>query len=1415
MYVKNFFTLTLSAVSSPPGRSSSPAEMDEGKKAQFLSLAKEQIERYLVEQYRAKKITDEIYNKAIVATYRNLEFWATDDHIKRLSPKTQEAIFEAIEAGRWKDIVEVFRQDITFGTAGIRGKAALTKEELFILKEEGPSAKILKGPNTINDIVLLRYTTGVVRYAQEKGLHKVIIGYDSRIAGREFAEIIAQCFLGQSSPEHKFTVYLFDEASPFPELSFGITTKEVRADLGILISASHNPSDYNGYKITDFKGSQLPQAMKDEVTAAISKVTTADIILKAMEEAGPGQLIWLGGKEPLKDKDYKGVDLGRYFIDMHTLHAEQVKKFILVKELVIREANNLKIGFSAFNGSGNQAFPRLLEELGFSNYKVISELQELDGLFPAFGWGEQPDPGDPISAELIWYRLMKKKELGLLKNSVKHYITFSHVTTDALEATAGLFGVRALGEMRDISGEEKRGLYLDGKRSWVGFTYIADFVNKKRKIGLINEAGAEESNGFSILGSRIKEGEVLADDSHVNDKDGILAGILLAEVACYAKEHNTTLFELLDNIYLQTGHYATANKPLPRVGSFEGAEGITEKINLLKKAQDWMRQANENSKGDNPFILAGLKVIGAIEFKSGRYEKEHYIGFPDEGIRFFFEDKSLKTGEAFYNSKNFITIRPSGTSQTIRFYTQIYSESGELKNNIAEQKSKNFFLAESLALKIQKELLLATRITKYIPAVEEQLRAIRKSGSSSPLKENLISTIEIAENLSIKVLIFDLDGTLYNNKELDIAYAEARKAFLAKKLGCPIDEAVRLFNDKKDELSHKLQRQATGTETLRALGLKVEDWEEYNIREVNPKDFLEKDLQLKEVLKRVSSKYKLAVLTDNNEVQTIRTLEALEIREFFDDKFIFTRDKSGILKPNSEVFKKVVEAIRVRAEECVSIGDRLEIDIKPAQAIGMKGILAGSLEDIYNLEEKLPSSSPVRDPSASSSSISSVDNCQATVVSSFDQLMELLVQGLSREEMVSFLKADACSRYPENPPYHLGHYLFGFDEYLENLSQNQIRGLYTDRIEGEVLRVFCENRFVAMMLGQILTMMPMVELKDSKMLLSKILAPVFTKKEKEFTNYFDEAFINLTKVMFDSLKQWLVKTKDTGKKKIDISIILKGHPLYLKLQEELKKKTPSSGSPITTTVSPWVVSYSEFRIIELEERRNTLYDQMRQPAADKHTLKARIEALSSEIKQLQDLIYPYKIDQHFRLAAPVRGDIKRIYRDICQVNIGIEECGKIRDKEELLRQWQQKLKELQANLEEKQKELVSLKQQYHHSSKASSSSPAGEIKGTAASPGEEQNIELINLGRKIGEVASQLTEQLNSPANILFLGPPGSLKSTIIFILKDILGELNLKVGVVDEAKMAPWEPLDFSGLSKQYNDRDIIFFEMVTRVPA
>lgn len=756
---------------------------------ELLKISETKISEYLTTQFDKKNISKELYNEAMKDTYKNLETWVTDPDIQRVSPNTKlailDAIKDAVDTNNWADIVDVFRKDVSFGTAGIREKAALTEEALKKLAQYGPGAAVLKGPNTINDIVLLIKTAGVIQYAKKNGLHKVAIGYDSRIAGKQFAELIAQSFLAHSTSEHKFTVYLFDEASPFPELSFAVTTKAVRADLGILISASHNPSNYNGYKITDYTGAQLTGKMRDAIVETIKGVGPKDIQLKPLEKAEDGQLIWLGGKERLYGKDYKDGKYHRQLIDMHTLHAEQVKKFIIDKEVVRQNASKVKIGYSAFNGAGNRAVPRLLSELGFTDTKVITSLQEMNGMFPAFGWGEQPDPGDPISADiavrefikehgreafdaldiligtdpdadragiivkvpeaqqkyfgkykllsandawtlLLWYRIQRLAELsgGKLPDADKKYITFSHVTTDALEKVGELFGVRSLGEMRNKKGEEAGG-YLNGRRSWVGFSLIAEFCQKAREKGLTNLGGAEESNGFSILGGPAKKNEVLADDGHVNDKDGAFAALLLAEVAAYAKSMNTTLFELLDNIYLnpKVGYFATANKPMPRVGAFKGAEGVTKKINLLKKAQEWAADANKRSGTKDPFTMAGLSVIGAMEFKTTKYDKDHYEGFPDEGIRFFFADSGLNPGDSFTMSRNYITIRPSGTSQTIRFYTQLFG-TGINGQNLGAVKYQTARRAEAISLQAQVELLAAANYMEDIANIETQLKSL-------------------------------------------------------------------------------------------------------------------------------------------------------------------------------------------------------------------------------------------------------------------------------------------------------------------------------------------------------------------------------------------------------------------------------------------------------------------------------------------------------------------------------------------------------------------------------------------------------------------------------------------------------------------------------------------------------------------
>ncbi len=798
---------------------------------ELLKISETKISEHLTTQFDKKSISKELYDEAMKATYKNLETWVTDPDIQRVSPSTRlailDAVKDAIDTGNWADIVDVFRKDVSFGTAGIREKAALTEEALKKLAQYGPGAAVLKGPNTINDIVLLIKTAGVIQYAKKNGLHKVAIGYDSRIAGKQFAELIAQSFLAHSTSEHKFTVYLFDEASPFPELSFAVTTKAARADLGILISASHNPSNYNGYKITDFTGAQLTGKMRDAIVETIKGVSPKDIQLRPLEEAEDGQLIWLGGKERLHDKDYKDGEYHRQLIDMHTLHAEQVKKFIIDKKVVSQNASKVRIGYSAFNGAGNRAVPRLLRELGFTDTKVITSLQEMNGMFPAFGWGEQPDPGDPISADiavrefikeygqkafdaldiligtdpdadragiivkvpqsqqkyfgkykllsandawtlLLWYRIQRLAELngGKLPEADKKYIIFSHVTTDALEKVGELFGVRSLGEMRDKKGEDAGG-YLNGRRSWVGFSLIAEFCQKAREKGLTNLGGAEESNGFSILGGPAREGEILADDGHVNDKDGAFAALLLAEVAAYAKSTNTTLFELLDKIYLnpKVGYFATANKPMPRVGAFKGAEGVTKKINLLKKAQAWAADANKRSGTKDIFTMAGLSVIGAMEFKTTKYDKDHYEGFPDEGVRFFFADSGLNPGDPFTGSRNYITMRPSGTSQTLRFYTQLFGI-GINDQNLGAVKYQTARRAEAISLQAQIELLAAAGYKEDIPSIESQL------ASSGYDLQTVVPFIKGDTSLPLTV---QADAATANVNNIDVDAAKASK----------------------------------------------------------------------------------------------------------------------------------------------------------------------------------------------------------------------------------------------------------------------------------------------------------------------------------------------------------------------------------------------------------------------------------------------------------------------------------------------------------------------------------------------------------------------------------------------------------------------------------------------------------------
>ena len=371
-----------------------------------LELAQAGISNYLNDALKQGRIDSQLYEEAKKHTFANLKSWMEDEHIDIISPHLKEGVSNAISNKQWENIVNAYRQAVRFGTGGIRGMMAFDKESIVRLKDEGVDAPILKGPNTINDLVFLLKSVGVAQFGKDQRppFEKVVIGYDSRIRGHDLAALVAQLFLA-----YDYTVYFFDAPCPYPEVTFAIPHDSIKADVGILISASHNDYRYNGYKLSCRNGSQFDPEERDEMYEKyIAFAESKQICLCPFSEAPKDKLWFLGGQEPLQEGfDYVGREDN--LIDIHKSHRNHVKSFLLTEDLAERQkstSNSLKIGYCAFHGSGNVAVPRLLKEVGFTDIKPITHngLNDLNGLFPSFcsepGREQQPDPGDPRAAKI-------------------------------------------------------------------------------------------------------------------------------------------------------------------------------------------------------------------------------------------------------------------------------------------------------------------------------------------------------------------------------------------------------------------------------------------------------------------------------------------------------------------------------------------------------------------------------------------------------------------------------------------------------------------------------------------------------------------------------------------------------------------------------------------------------------------------------------------------------------------------------------------------------------------------------------------------------------------------------------------------------------------------------------------------------
>jgi len=727
----------------------------------------ETINSYLEQKYKNGEISKELYLAAKKNVVLNINKWITDKNIKQILPNLEQGLLTALQEKRIEHIIYAFLDDISFGTGGIRGIVAFTERELLKFAKKGINAPILRGPNTINEVVLLLKSVGVANYAAEKKMDKVVIGYDSRLQGRAFAEIIAKLFIAKN-----LTVYLFNRVSSFPEVAFAVPF--LKADIGILISASHNDKRYNGYKLLGKTGAQFNIHERNYIYEKfIKNASLSEIELAEFNRKSKKRLVFLGESKKQKLSGVKSLNILPH-------HISHIKEFVLDKSLLKKWLPKMNIGYASYHGAGRNSIPPILKEFGVNKLKIIHSLYRVDGMFPCFLLEQQPDPGDPVSAGiavnefkkeygkkafdnldiligtdpdadrlgivvkippeqremykkilkkpdyielpasiskndsdgswmlldadtawtlLLWYRLIgKEKKKGNLCNS-KKFIVQNHTTTDSLVYLAKKYGLGAV-------------------KTWVGFAMISDSISKvwegkkishreypeviyktmdmdaKRKI---NVGAFEQSSGFSIFGGPPLPGERLGENGHIRDKDGTLAAILLTEIAAYAKSQNKTILELIDEkIYLDpaVGLFITYYEPEPYWGQYEGLTGISKKIRVLKKA-DSLRK--DILKGEN-VSFGGKKVSKVETYKTGKYDVLHrWKGFPDEGIRFFFEDNKKKV--------NHLTIRPSGTSQCLRFHVQVKME-GVTRKNLLKKKVKGYNLCKKIMKDCRKKIEL-------------------------------------------------------------------------------------------------------------------------------------------------------------------------------------------------------------------------------------------------------------------------------------------------------------------------------------------------------------------------------------------------------------------------------------------------------------------------------------------------------------------------------------------------------------------------------------------------------------------------------------------------------------------------------------------------------------------------------------
>ncbi|MBH1941202.1 phospho-sugar mutase [Mobilitalea sibirica] len=516
--------------------------------------------------------------------------------------------------GNDKEIRERFFKDLEFGTGGLRGILGA-------------------GVNRMNLYTVRRATQGLANYIKKQGGEKkgVAIAYDSRRMSPEFALDSALCLAANG-----IKAYLFEELRPTPELSFAV--RELGCIAGIVITASHNPAEYNGYKVYWEDGAQITSPKDVEIIGEVKAITDFSLA-KTMEreEAIDKELLKIIGKEI--DEKY----------------IAELKKLVL--NPVNEEGKKLKIVFTPLNGTGNYPARKILEELGFENVFVVPEQEMPDTEFTTVGYPNPEDPkvftlakslADKVGADIILATDPDADRLGVqVRNDQGEFVLLNGNMTGALiaeyqfsqKAAQGILPNNAALIKTIVTGNisDQIADYYNAKLIEVltGFKYIGEQMKYFDETGS-NEFifGYEESYGCLV-------------GTHSRDKDAIVAVMAICEAAAYYKSQGISLYEQMNRIYEKYGFF---KEDLFSV-TLKGYEGM-EKI---KAIMDSYRKNPPKSAGDYHVIkVRDYKEDTILDMATGRITP---TGLPKSDVLYF-----------ELNDNAWCAVRPSGTEPKIKFY---------------------------------------------------------------------------------------------------------------------------------------------------------------------------------------------------------------------------------------------------------------------------------------------------------------------------------------------------------------------------------------------------------------------------------------------------------------------------------------------------------------------------------------------------------------------------------------------------------------------------------------------------------------------------------------------------------------------------------------------------------------------------